>query len=118
MLKRDLRERISLELSLPHIESSIIKFQNYNHKSIRQFDLLSDSATESSLSRTYHFNSNVNFCLKKNVNLIYLLKGLLNYLVDGLYLAHTITSLNKNKCLNFLFPSIDSIMKLSLTNLL
>lgn len=47
-----------------------------------------------------------------NKNLIYYVVILFNailedyrkksYLVEGLYLAHTITSLNRNRCLNFL----------------
>lgn len=38
------------------------------------------------------------------------------YLVDALYLAHTMVSLKRNKCLNFLLPSVASIMKLSFTS--
>ncbi len=37
------------------------------------------------------------------------------YFADALYLAHTITSLKRNKCLNFRLSSLDSTIKLSLT---
>lgn len=46
-----------------------------------------------------HFNSKVNFCR-----------------LDGLYLAHTRMSLNRIRCRSFRFPSLNSIMKLSLTS--
>lgn len=58
------------------------------------------SGKVTSANEAYHFSSNVNFCL-----------------LDGLYLAQTKISLKSIKCLNFLLPSLNSIMKLSLTNL-